>query len=528
MKRWNPPQGLSKQEEYIAKRLKRTRKLFAFLRLHRHELLDDTFQTELEQMYRRTGAGEEPVPPALLCMALIIQGYLRISDAEAVELTVMDMRWRLVLDWLGEEEPAFGQGTLQQFRERLIANDMDRRLLERTIELARQTKEFDWKKLPKDLRLAVDSRPLEGAGRVEDTFNLLGHAARKIVQCAAALLEKRPEDVCHAAGIPLLLNSSIKAGLDINWSDPEQKDEAIDILAGQVASLHAWIEKNQLSIEEPVRPYIEAVVQVRKQDLEETKDGRVRIRQGVAEDRRVSIEDAEMRHGRKSKSKRFNGYKEHLATDLDSKLIVACAVTPANRPEEEATPQLQEDMEHLGIDVGELAIDRAYVNSRLAAEVLSAGGEVIAKPWRAQNRPDLFTKADFKLNLRDKTITCPAGQLEHFEPGDVVEFDPEVCGSCPLRSQCTHSASGGRTVHIAEDEQLQQRLRKLQATKKGRARLRERTGVEHRLAHIAARKGPKARYEGTRKNLFDLRRAAAIQNLETIHRTKSAATNVAK
>ena len=291
----------------------------------------------------------------------------------------------------------------------------------------------------------MDSRPLEGAGRVEDTFNLLGHAARKIVQTVATLLDKKPEDICRAAGIPLLLHSSIKAGLDINWSDPEEKDKAIDVLAGQVASLHAWIEKNQLSIEEPLRPYIEALVQVREQNLEEAEDGRMRIREGVAHDRRVSIEDAEMRHGRKSKSKRFNGYKEHIAADLDDELILACAVTPANRPEEEATPQLQEDMEHQGIKIGELAIDRAYVNSGLTASVLSNGGEIVAKPWRAQNRPDLFTKSDFKLNLRDKTIACPAGQVEHFEPGEVVDFDPEVCGGCPLRSQCTHSASGGRT-----------------------------------------------------------------------------------
>jgi len=40
-----------------------------------------------------------------------------------------------------------------------------------------------------------------------------------------------------------------------------------------------------------------------------------------------------MRHGRKSSSKRFNGYKRHIAADLDTDLIVACAVTPANRPE---------------------------------------------------------------------------------------------------------------------------------------------------------------------------------------------------
>jgi hypothetical protein len=53
--------------------------------------------------------------------------------------------------------------------------------------------------------------------------------------------------------------------------------------------------------------------------------------------------------------------------------------------------------------------------------------------------------------------------------------------------------------------------------------LRQRVGVEHRLAHIAARQGARARYIGVRKNLFDLRRAATIQNLETIQRRKAAA-----
>ncbi len=106
MKRWEPAIELSKKEQFIIKRLKRTRKLFAFLRLHRHELFDDKFQQELEGMYRDSGAGEEPVPPALLCMALLLQGYHRISDAEAVELTVMDLRWQMVLGCLGADEPA--------------------------------------------------------------------------------------------------------------------------------------------------------------------------------------------------------------------------------------------------------------------------------------------------------------------------------------------------------------------------------------------------------------------------------------
>ncbi len=73
-------------------------------------------------------------------------------------------------------------------------------------------------------------------------------------------------------------------------------------------------------------------------------------------------------------------------------------------------------------------------------------------------------------------------------------------------------------MNIAEDERLQQRLRKHLATPRGRARLRERVGVEHRLAHLMRRQGRRARYCGVRKNLFDLRRASAIQNLEAIQR----------
>jgi hypothetical protein len=147
-------------------------------------------------MYRDTGAGKEPNPPAMMAMALLLQSYVGASDAEAVELTVVDLRWQMVLGRLGESRPAFSQGALAAFRERLMAHDMDRRLLERTVELAKQTKEFDWRKLPKHLHLAIDSSPLGGAGRVEDTINLLGHAARKVV-------DRRPSDPACSPARPI-------------------------------------------------------------------------------------------------------------------------------------------------------------------------------------------------------------------------------------------------------------------------------------------------------------------------------------
>ena len=232
-----------------------------------------------------------------------------------------------------------------------------------------------------------------------------------------------------------------------------------------------------------------------------------------------------MRHGRKSKSKLFNGYKRHVALDLDTNLILAAALLPANRPEGEAAPALKADIDRMKRRIAEAHLDRGYIASPIVDDVLADGGKVICKPWVPRNGK-LFTKADFKINMRDMTITCPAGEVERIDLGADVEFDTESCDPCPLRAKCTTAALGtGRSVTIADNERLQHQLRKLVATPRGRERLRERIPVEHSLAHIGRRQGRRARYRGTRKNLFDLRRTAAVQNLETIDRRLAAVEN---
>jgi len=100
------------------------------------------------------------------------------------------------------EEPPFSQGALFDFRQRLIEHGLDQRLLERTVEFARETGVFDWKKVPKKLRVAVDSSPLRGAGRVEEPINLLAHAARKLVAHVADLHGLPNEFVVDEMGIP--------------------------------------------------------------------------------------------------------------------------------------------------------------------------------------------------------------------------------------------------------------------------------------------------------------------------------------
>jgi hypothetical protein len=297
-------------------------------------------------------------------------------------------------------------------------------------------------------------------------------------------------------------------------------NEAVEQLVKQLDSLEAWLAKhlaNEIG-RPPLKDHMATLHQLRAQDLEPdpSGNGRSRIREGTAEDRRISVEDKDMRHGRKSKSKRIDGYKRHLAIDLDTQLIVGCAVTPANRPEQEALPQIKADVAAVERSLGELHIDRGYISSPVVNEVLDGGGDIICKPWVPKNG-DLYSKADFKINLRAMTITCPAGEMQPIELGSTVRFSDDTCRGCLLRDQCTPSTTG-RQVRIGVDEALQQRLRRLAASPRGRERLRERVAIEHSLAHLSRRQGPRARYRGTRKNLYDVRRAAVVQNLETVQR----------
>jgi hypothetical protein len=510
---WSPPQDLSLTEEKIAARAAKKKKLFVFLRAIRTELFDPTFQEELVGMYRQTGAGKPPVPPALLAMATWLQAYTGVSDQEAVELTLDSKRWQWVLDGLGAEEPLFSQGALFDFRMRLIGTGMDQRLLERTVELARARGGFD----AKPLRLALDSSPLWGHGRVEDTFNWLGHAAHHVIACLAELTRHEVASVQEQSGLTLFDAPSLKAALDIDWGDAEHKQQALQRLCDELEALQTWIGEH-LPVElkqPPLTAAIETLHRLMAQDLEPTPTGGgIQLREGVAKDRQISLEDEEMRHGRKSSAQRFDGDKRHMARDLDEQLILAAETLPANTPDTAGVDPLLVAVELQHREVTSLHLDRGYLGEPLIHCYDEAGVVIVCKPWPVRNPAGHFSKHDFQIDLETLQATCPAGQVIPITPGKTACFPMDGCRLCALRSQGTSRESGGRTLTIHPQEDLRQRLSVFPMTAAGRATLRERVAVEHGLAHVSQRQGNQARYNGTRKNTGHLRLVCAIQNLE--------------
>ena len=509
---WHPPIELSMAERIIIKRIRRA-KLLVFLRHQRHELFTDAFQQELATLYKESAQGYPPVPPAQLALATILPAYTRVSDDEVIAVTTMDRRWQMVLDCLDSESAPFSKGTLVAFRQRLIAPQMDRRLLERTVEVAAASGAFG----ARQLRAALDSSPLWGAGRVEDTYNLLGHALRKALGVIARQQGRELPAVGTEVGAPLVSGSRLKAALDLDWDEPTARPQALAIVLEALHAVDHWLATQPAPVE--AAPEVAASVavahQVRAQDVTLTPDGTPTLRQGVAEDRRISVEDGERRHGRKSRSLLIDGDKRHVLRDLDSGLIVAVGVTPATVPEASVTEAIETDLAAQQRTLTELHIDRAYLASTLVQQRSDALA-IFCKAWPVHQGP-YFPKSAFHLDWERRELQCPGGVVIPCEPGGVVKFPATTCAGCAWRERCTTSPAG-RSISIHPDEALLAELRERQRTPQGRAKLRERVAVEHALAHIGHWQGRRARYRGVRKNVFDLRRCAVVHNLHVLAR----------
>ena len=138
--------------------------------------------------------------------------------------------------------------------------------------------------------------------------------------------------------------------------------------------------------------------------------GSVSLKEGVSKDRMVSVHDPQMRHGHKSKSKRFDGHKAAVVVDTESRLITAVDVLPGNAPDNLGALELAEQSEaSAGAPVVEAIGDTAYGDGGTRQAFVDAGRKLVARVSGRPNRK-CFPKDDFVIDLLAGSCTCPAGQ----------------------------------------------------------------------------------------------------------------------
>ncbi|QFS51671.1 IS1182 family transposase [Nostoc sphaeroides CCNUC1] len=185
-------------------------------------------------------------------------------------------------------------------------------------------------------------------------------------------------------GADVVAKTSLKAALDLDWDNPEARNIALSNILQTLNSVESQINQTtdlNDSTAQQVQSNLAIARQIETQDVEEAADGSPKLRQGVAKDRRISIEDKDMRHGRKSRSQKFDGFKRHVAKDLDLGMVRAVGITSANAPEASVTLDIEQDLKQQQVTIRELHIDRAYLTSHFVKQ-RTPDLTIICKPWK--------------------------------------------------------------------------------------------------------------------------------------------------
>jgi Transposase DDE domain len=356
-----------------------------------------------------------------------------------------------------------------------------------------------------------------------------------LIRELARLAGRRPQEWAGEHVLSRYFKESIKGQAEIDWSSQEAREE---FLGGLVADAERLLRlsretRSELEAREEGRLLAasQLLSQLLLQDIERT-EGRAKIRQGTSGERIPSVHDPEMRHGRKSSTKRFDGHKLGIAVDTEEQLITAVDVMAGSAKDNEDALELVQASEAATAAAVEMAMgDAAYGAGATRREFLNANKKLVAKVPGPRENVKYFTKDRFQIDLTAMTCTCPPGQVtekvvrDGFGPlrrgvhqcNTVFHFSAKVCGACPLRAHCySPKTRAGRTVLLHPEEELLAEARALQRSPDFAEFQRRRQVAEHRLARMVQLGMRKARYRGRTKTLFQAALTAAVVNLTLI------------
>ena len=466
--------------------------------------------------------GRPSVAPSLLAVALLLKAHDKVSDEECVERANFDVRWCVALGLELASQP-FVKSTLQEFRAKLVIHEQAGAIFLASLEEAKRQGFLRGKKRT----IALDTTPIFGKGAVQDTHNLLATGIVMLVRALADVTRWEPGVWARRHDLGRYFGTSLKGEAAINWDKKSERKALLASIVGDAQRLLEIAREVRATLvagcadDEKIAHAAELLCQLLVQDIGTGASGDPELKQGVAPDRMPSATDPEMRHGRKSKSTRFDGHKATVAVDVATGLVTAVDVIAGNAPDNENALALVEASEHNTDCEVETSIgDCAYGDGATRQAFAAAKRDLVAKlPARAGGQ---LSKDEFEIDLERGCVTCPAGhttRVSHFERrrGQCKRrfvFAAPLCAICPLRPACVRSKDGrGRSIVIHPQEALLQQARAYQATAKGRETLRKRQVIEHRLARLVQLGIRQSRFFGRSKTMFQLLMAAAVANL---------------
>ena len=455
---------------------------------------------DLAMMYSPDN-GRPSLPPSLMNGVSLLQFYDNVSDEEAVERTKFDMRWKVALK-LPLDFSGFHPTSLTKYRNRLIENEQERYAFDRFIAVGREAG-F----IPDRATLLTDTTNVTGAGAVQDTYTLLRKGMRKLLKAAGFHLPKKRQGLSPQTRTLLECYVDQDRKADIDWADPQQRAAELQVLFEDAEAV-LELAAEQIDDDE-VRYWGWLLTKILGDDLVVDDQGQAQIRQGTATDRIISVTDPEMRHGRKSAARLFNGFKASVSTDQQSELILDIAdVTASGSDGAHLLPLIERVEAQTGVTVERVIGDGAYGSgeNRAACDNYPGHAVDLVSPLAQPSDPEVH-KLAFDINLETQTATCPQEHTDTGQPGGkhdgqlmwLFTFPRAACEACPLFERCVRSKKTGRTVRTRAYEAYLQAARLRQQTEEFDRLYRLRAAVERKIAELAQRGLRQTRYVGESK-----------------------------
>lgn len=487
--------------------------VFALLAEHRDRL----FPSELFADLFPSERGRPSIPGEVIASVIVLQALYGHSDREAIDALTFDLRWKAACGYAIDAK-GFDPSTLTYWRRRLAASDRPQRIFEVVRDVINETGAVAGKQ-----RRALDSTILDDAVARQDTVTQLVAQIRRVgreVPGAKDLIG------VHCTRLEALTGQDYAATgkPPIAWDDPAAREELVTALVGDALALLAVLDVEAIT-KAGGKPAgaVALLALVAGQDVEPAEDsdgtdGRWRIARKTAPDRVISTVDPDTRHAHKTRERRQDGYKAHVVVEPDTGLTTVCGLTKTNGP---ANSDATVGAELVTADptIGEGAIevlgDSAYASGDMLHVLDGKKWIALVKPWPI--RPAVeggFTIDDFTYDPAAGTLTCPAGVTRSPSAKGNVTFGV-ACRHCPLREQCTTSASG-RTALLGEHHQLQREHRKRAADEGFQAVYRQHRPMVERSIAWLARGNRRVPYRGVEKNNNWLHHRVAALNLRRL------------
>jgi transposase len=464
--------------------------------------------------------GRRSIPPSVLCGVLLLQAHDNVSDEEAVQRVIFDIRWKYALD-LPSEYAGFVRTNLVNFRVRLLTGNKERVVFDGLNNLAIKLGLLK----PEETQI-IDSTNIIGRAAVQDTYELVRTAIKKLIVKIRKHGKKQFTDIVHKQGLERYLEQKSKA--DIDWQDAAERKKILKELVNDGRQLLDELSLMNAAEDEVISKAAGLLSDILEQDItsrteEQEKGISPEIKQGVAKDRVISTNDTEMRHGRKSASKKFDGYKVHITENRDQEWITNVEVTAGNVHDAEPSLDMVKEQEKtLGAKPKQMLGDGAYGTADNRSDFAQEGVELVSKV--TIHYDDRIHKEDFKINLEKGSVECIAGQVtERYvnskdSKGREIKtfvFDKGKCAVCEYRDRCTKSKTG-RMIGINYNEKYLQEAREKQKSEEFETEYRTRAIIERKLSQIMNFGLRQARYIGSEKTKMQALFTATVANVKRL------------